>query len=56
MSNRQICDQCGGRFGMVRYRWWGSRFCKRACKDAHLREIALGRDRILGWYALLRRV
>ena len=34
----QVCDHCGGRFGMVTYRWWGTKFCKRTCKDAYLRE------------------
>src|SRR5215831_15225000 len=45
----QVCDRCGGRFGMVTYRWWGRKFCKRACKDAHLREASLGREAIAPW-------
>jgi hypothetical protein len=45
----QVCDRCGGRFGMVTYRWWGRKFCKRACKDAHLREVSLGREAIARW-------
>jgi hypothetical protein len=36
----QICDHCGGRFGMVTHRWWGIKFCKKTCKDAYLRELA----------------
>jgi hypothetical protein len=28
----QVCDHCGGRFGMVTHRWWGNKFCKRASK------------------------
>jgi hypothetical protein len=48
----QICDHCGGRFGMVTHRWWGIKFCKRTCKDAYLRELALGRDKIRCWYRL----
>lgn len=50
------CDHCGGRFGMVTHRWWGSKFCKRTCKDAYLRELALGRDRIGRWLGALRGV
>src|SRR4030095_2956732 len=46
MKKTQVCDHCGGRFGMVTYRWWGSKFCRRICRDAYLREVALGRDRI----------
>src|SRR5215831_6611428 len=34
----QVCDYCGGRFGMVTHRWWGDKFCKRTCKNAYLRE------------------
>src|SRR6266571_7817670 len=38
VCNHQVCDHCGGRFGMVTHRWWGNKFCKRACKNAHRRE------------------
>jgi hypothetical protein len=47
------CAHCGGRFGMVTHRWWGNKFCKRACKDAYLRELALGRDKIGRWLGFL---
>jgi hypothetical protein len=46
---RQRCDHCGGPFGLVTHRWWGSKFCKRSCKDAHIREIMLDHR----WYGLL---
>jgi hypothetical protein len=42
MRLRQVCDHCGGPFGMVTHRSWGGKFCKRRCKDAFLREIMLG--------------
>ena len=29
---------------MVTHRWWGSKFCKRTCKDAYLREVTLDRE------------
>jgi hypothetical protein len=54
MKQRQACDHCGGRFGMVTYRWWGHRFCKRTCKDTFLRQVAIGRDKVLCWYGFLR--
>ena len=38
VCKHQVCDYCGGRFGMVTHRWWGGKFCKRACKNAYLRE------------------
>ena len=34
----QVCDYCGGRFGMVTHRWRGDKFCRRTCKNAYLRE------------------
>ena len=49
----QVCDHCGGPFGLVTHRWWGSKFCKRRCKDAYLREIMLDRDTVHRWCGLL---
>jgi hypothetical protein len=46
----QVCDRCGGHFGMVTHRWWGNKFCNRSCKDAHLREIALDQAAIARWF------
>ena len=51
--SRQVCSHCGGPFGMVTHRWWGSKFCKRRCKDAHLREIMLDRHTVQRWCGLL---
>jgi hypothetical protein len=52
VANR--CAHCGGRFGMVTHRWWGNKFCKRTCKNAYLRELALGRDKICRWFGFRR--
>jgi hypothetical protein len=52
VCKHQVCDRCGGRFGMVTHRWWGSKFCRRTCKDAHLREVTLDRDTIRRWFGL----
>jgi hypothetical protein len=41
---------------MVTYHWWGNKFCKRTCKDAHLSALAIDRDKILRWYGFLRGV
>jgi hypothetical protein len=38
VCKHQVCDHCGGRFGMVTHRWWGNKFCNRRCKNAYLRE------------------
>jgi hypothetical protein len=53
VRSRQVCDHCGGRFGMVTHRWWGSKFCKRRCKDAYLSEIRLDRYAVHRWCGLL---
>jgi hypothetical protein len=55
VCKHQVCDRCGGRFGMVTHRWWGSKFCKRTCKDAYLREVALDRNTIRRWFGALSR-
>jgi hypothetical protein len=55
MRQPQVCDHCGGRFGMVTHRWWGNKFCKRTCKGAYLRELARGRDKIRRRYAFFSR-
>ena len=52
VCKHQVCDRCGGRFGMVTHRWSGSKFCKRTCKDAYLREVTLDRDTIRRWFGL----
>ena len=51
ISQSQVCDHCGGRFGMVTHRWWGNKFCKKTCKAAYLRELALDRNAIRRWFA-----
>ena len=51
---RQVCDYCGGRFGMVTHRWWGNKFCKAVCKDAYLREVNFGRISFRRWFGLTR--
>ena len=38
VCKHQVCDYCGGRFGMVTHRWWGDKFCKKTRKNAYLRE------------------
>jgi hypothetical protein len=53
VRSRQVCDHCGGPFGMVTHRWWGSKFCKRRCKDAYLREVMLDRNTVRRWCGLL---
>jgi len=54
MKHHQACDHCGGRFGLVTHRWWGSKFCKRACKNAYRGEVALMREKLFFWHGFLR--
>jgi hypothetical protein len=51
VRKHQVCDHCGGRFGMVTHRWWGNKFCKMTCKHAYLR-VTLDRDMIRRWFNL----
>jgi hypothetical protein len=51
-QKRQVCDHCGGRFGLVTHRWWGSKFCKRTCRDNYIREVALDRNSIRRWLCI----
>jgi hypothetical protein len=51
-QKRQLCDHCGGRFGMVTHRWWGNKFCKRTCRASYIREVAVGRDALRRWLGL----
>jgi hypothetical protein len=55
VCKHQVCDHCGGRFGMVTHRWWGNKFCKRTCKDAYLHEVSLDQDMIRRWVSLSSR-
>ena len=48
-----VCGHCGGPFGMVTHRWWGSKFCRRRCKGAYVREIMLARYAVHRWCGLL---
>ena len=48
------CDHCGGPFGMVTYRCWGSKFCKKACKASFLQEF-YGRNEICRCLGLVRK-
>ena len=47
VCKHQVCDHCGGRFGMVTHRWWGDKFCKRTCKNTYLRE---NHHTLSGWF------
>jgi hypothetical protein len=43
------CDACGGSLGLIVHRWWGYRFCRKACKNRHLAKIENQREKLREW-------
>jgi hypothetical protein len=43
------CTNCRGRFGLVRYYYWGMPFCRRSCKDKYLAKGAKDRALMRKW-------
>jgi hypothetical protein len=33
------CEECGGRFGLIVYRYYARRFCRKRCKDLYLARL-----------------
>ena len=52
---KQRCAHCGGRFGLIRDRWYGHQFCRAKCREAYLDKLALDRERVKRWLGLLAR-
>jgi hypothetical protein len=48
LGNR--CASCGGRFGLVRYYYWGLSFCRQACKDKYLAKSARDHAFLRKWF------
>jgi hypothetical protein len=34
------CDFCGGRFGLVSYRYFRKRFCRKGCRENYFAALA----------------
>ena len=50
------CEECGGRFGLIVYRYFARRFCTKRCKAlflAQLRQRAQGPGAKDRWFAYL---
>jgi hypothetical protein len=47
------CAHCGGRFGLIVYRWYGERFCRAKCRDAFLHRLEADRDRLKRWISFI---
>jgi hypothetical protein len=42
---KKRCDSCGGKFGLVRHRYFWQQFCRMTCKDNHLAKLAQEKER-----------
>jgi hypothetical protein len=49
------CANCGGKFGLVSYNYWGLRFCRKACKNNHLVRAARDHALMRKWFGRLAR-
>jgi hypothetical protein len=43
------CAHCGGRFGLIVYRWYGQRFCRAKCRERFLQELDEKRMQLKRW-------
>jgi hypothetical protein len=48
------CAQCGGKFGLIRRRWFGYQFCSSSCRDNFFDKLALDRERLRKWLGYLK--
>jgi len=46
------CAYCGGRFGLVVYRWYDQRFCRAKCRERFLQDQDEKRERVRRWLNL----
>ena len=49
------CANCGGKFGLVSYRHWSLRFCRKACRQAFVARTAKEHMQMRKWFGLLGR-
>jgi len=47
------CCECGGRFGLIRYRLAQRSFCSKQCRDKYRAETERKASRIKEWTAFL---
>jgi hypothetical protein len=48
------CAYCGGKFGLIRQRWFKNQFCSRRCREKFLAKLLQDRDRVQRWLDFLR--
>jgi hypothetical protein len=47
------CAHCGGKFGLIVYRWHHERFCRAKCRDAYLHKLAENGRRLKEWISFI---
>jgi len=52
---KKHCATCGGKFGLLRHRWFGYAFCKRKCKSDFLAKRQREIERVRRWLGYLSR-
>jgi hypothetical protein len=53
--SENCCANCGRKFGLVNYRHWGLRFCRKVCRHAFVARTAKEHLRMRKWFGLLGR-
>jgi hypothetical protein len=48
------CAQCGGKFGLIRHRWYSRQFCSLRCRGRFLNQLAKDRDKVRHWLDFLK--
>jgi hypothetical protein len=54
LTMRTACAQCGGKFGLIRHRWFNNQFCSKQCQEEFLAKLVQDRDRVRQWLDFLK--
>jgi hypothetical protein len=49
------CAYCGGKFGLIRHRWYAQQFCRKKCRVSYLNKLAEDRQRLTRWLNFIAR-
>jgi hypothetical protein len=49
------CAYCGGKFGLIRHRWYAQQFCRKQCRVSYLNKLAEDRQRLMRWFSFIAR-
>jgi hypothetical protein len=48
------CAHCGGKFGLLRQRWFTNQFCSKRCRQKFITKLVQDRDRVRQWLDFLK--